>query len=208
MWEHRLIWTADPPPWWDATWTAAREALRRHGRQPEDRPDTYLVLADRPDVGLKLRGKAGEFEVKVRHDARDNWELWEKIPFFVWNDLEAARLSALLQREFPAAAIDTKATPVEGVKALLGGAGVAWREMKIDKTRMQARAGDILAPLWAGVDPAWLLELVTIDGAGATARSICFEAMGPNADVARALPDAGAARNIGYPEYLIRAMPG
>src|SRR5262245_22307690 len=136
MWEHRLIWIADPPCWWDTARSTARDTLRQRGRKPEDRPDTYLVLADRPDVGLKLRGAKGEFEVKVRHDARDGWELWEKIPFFAWNDLEAARFAALLQREFQAASIDAKATPVTGVKALLTEAAVPWQEITIEKTRM------------------------------------------------------------------------
>jgi hypothetical protein len=203
MWEYRLIWTDAAPPWWDAAWTAARDALNRRGRKPEDRPDTYLMLADRPDVGLKLRGQKGEFEVKVRHEARDGWELWEKIPFFAWNDLEAARFAALLQREFPAVPIDTKATPVDGVKALLGGAGVSWREIKTGKLRMQARAGDLVPLSWSGMDPAWLAEIVEITGAGPKARSICFEAMTP--DVACAVPEARTARNIGYPEFLISA---
>src|SRR3954470_4089103 len=130
MWEQRLIWTAGPPSWWSDTWAAARAALRLHGREPEDRPDTYLVLADRPDVGLKLRGQAGVLEIKVRHAARDGWELWEKTPFFRWNDLEASRLAVLLQHEFPAGPVDPKLAPVDGVKALLTGAGISWREMK------------------------------------------------------------------------------
>jgi hypothetical protein len=184
----------------------AQEALRRHERDAENRPDTYLVLADRPDVGLKLRGKEGEFEVKVRHAARDGWELWEKIPFFAWNDLEAARFATLLQREFPAGSIDTEATPVDGVKALLTNAGVSWREITIDKIRMQARAGDLM-PAFAskGVDAAWLAEIVEISGAGPTARSICFETMAPEASVAGSISGAGTARRAGYPEFLIGA---
>jgi hypothetical protein len=204
MWEHRLIWTPAPPSWWSEAWKVAQEALRRHKRDPENRPDTYLVIADRPDVGLKLRGKTGEFEVKVRHDARADWELWEKIPFFDWNDLEAARFAALLQREFPARSIDTKATPVDGVKALLTNAGVSWLEIKIDKVRMQARAGDLVPKFVPkGIDEAWLAEIVEIKGAGPTARSICFEAMAPDAGVAGALPDARAAQHVGYPAFLI-----
>jgi hypothetical protein len=206
MWEHRLIWTSDPPSWWDAAWTAARDALIARGRGPEDRPDIYLVLPDRPDVGLKLRGQKGEFEVKVRHAARDGWELWEKIPFFAWNDLEAARFAVLLQCDCPAAAAGATATPVDGVKALLGAAGVSWHDVTISKARMQARAGD-LVPAFAsgGVDPRWLAELVVFDGAGPTARSICFETMAPEASVAGSIPDAGKARHVGYPEFLIGA---
>ena len=204
MWEYRLVWASASPPWWDKTWSVAQDALRRQGRDPENRPDTYLVLPDRPDVGLKLRGQKGELEVKVRHAARDGWELWEKIPFFAWNDLEAARFAALLRREFPAGSIDREATPVDGVKALLGAAGVSWRDVTISKARMQARAGD-LVPAFAssGVDPRWLAEFVVFDGAGPTARSICFETMAPEAGVAGSIPDAGKARRAGYPEFLI-----
>lgn len=208
MWEYRLIWTAAAPSWWDATRATAIDALKRHGREPEHRPDTYLVLDDRPDVGLKLRGKKGEFEAKVRHDARDGWELWEKIPFFQWNDLEAARLASLLQREFAFESIDTKATPVDGVKALLTSAGESWREITLDKVRLQARAGDLVPDLATnGIDPAWLAEMAEISGAGPVARSICFETMAPETGVAGAIPDADRARNIGYPEWLIDASP-
>ena len=203
MWEHRLIWIADAPSWWDAAWTAAVDAVRRHGRTPEDRPDTYLVLPDRPDVGLKLRGEEGEFEIKVRHAARDGWELWEKIPVFDWDDLQVARFAALMQREFPAVEIDTKAKPVDGVKALLTRARVSWKAIETGKRRMQGRAGDLM-PAFApnGVNSEWLAEIVEIAGAGPTARSICFEAMAPDAAVAGALPDSRGARNIGYPEFL------
>jgi len=205
MWEHRLIWTSDPPSWWDEVWSAAAETLR--GRDPETRPDTYLVLPDRPDVGLKLRGQKGDFEIKVRHAARDGWELWEKIPFFSWSDLEAARLAVLLERELPSAPIDPTAAPADGVKALLGRAQISWREVKIEKARMQARAGE-LVPAFAssGVEPGWLAELVVFDGAGPTARSICFETMAPEASVARLIPEAGRASCAGYPEFLIDAL--
>lgn len=205
MWEYRLIWAAAPPPGWDETWTAATAALQRQSRTPEDRPDTYLVLDDRPDVGLKLRGKEGEFEIKVRHDARDGWELWEKIPFFRWNALEAARFAALMQREFPRSPIDAEATAVDGVKTVLKAAGVPWREIVLNKVRMQARAGDLVPSLLSnGIEPAWLAEIVVIKAGSRTARSICFETMAPEARVG-ALPGAGAARNIGYPEFLIDA---
>jgi hypothetical protein len=203
MWEHRLIWTATPPSWWDSAWTTALDAVRQHRRQPEDRPDTYLVLSDRPDIGLKLRGQSGEFEVKVRHDAREGWELWEKTPFFAWNDLEAARFAALLRQQFPAGMIDPKAPAVEGAKALLQRAGISLREIVIEKLRAQARAGDLLPSfVSAGVDPAWLAEIVVIKGAGPTARSICFEAMTPKAGLSPVL--FGLAINIGYPEFIIR----
>jgi hypothetical protein len=204
MWEYRLIWTAAPPPWWDQTWTAAQSAVRRHSREPEDRPDTYLVLDDRPDVGLKLRGKSGELEIKVRHAARDGWELWEKIPFFGWSDLEAARFAALMQREFAGGAIDAGAKPVDGVKALLTSAKAPWREVIVDKTRSQGRAGDLVPWLSSnGIEPDWLAEIVEIRSSGRTARSICFETMAPEAKLA--LPDAGTAGNLGYPEFLIGA---
>jgi hypothetical protein len=203
MWEYRLIWTDAAPPWWDDAWTAAGSALKRQSRKPEDRPDTYLVLDDRPDVGLKLRGKEGEFEIKVRHDVRNGWELWEKIPFFRWNALEGARVAALMQREFPRGPLDAQAKPVDGVKALLEAAGVPWREVVLDKERMQARTGDLVPSLLSKeIEPAWLAEIVLIKAGGRTARSICFETMAPETGVG-ALPGAGAARNIGYPEFLI-----
>jgi hypothetical protein len=208
MWEYRLIWTEAAPSWWDDAWTAAAAALQRQSRNPEDRPDTYLVLADRPDVGLKLRGKDGEFEVKTRHDARAGWELWEKTPFFGWNALEAARFSVLLQREFPRGAIDAGTTAVDGAKALLTGAGVTWREVTLGKTRMQARADELIpSPASTSIEPSWLAEMVEITGAGPTARSICFETMAPEAGVSDALPSARGAANIGYPAFLIRAVP-
>jgi hypothetical protein len=204
MWEYRVIWLAAPPPWWDETWTAARAALQRASRAPEDRPDTYLVLDDRPDVGVKLRGK-DELEIKVRHDAREGWELWEKIPVYEWSDLEAARFTSLLQLDLPAGPIDAQAHPADGVRALLTGAGVTWREVVLDKTRMQARADALVPGLSShGIEPAWLAELVEIRGAGLTARSICFETMAPEAGVG-ALSGARGARNIGYPEFLIDA---
>jgi hypothetical protein len=71
MWEHRLVWVAARPAWWNETWRKGLEVLARQQREPEARPDTYLVLLDRVDVGLKLRGgNADEFDVKMRH-ARD-----------------------------------------------------------------------------------------------------------------------------------------
>jgi hypothetical protein len=205
MWEYRLIWIAAPPPWWDDTWTAAVSALQRQSREPEPRPDTYLVLDDRPDVGLKLRGTDGEFEIKVRHDARDGWELWEKTPVFGWDALEAARFAALMQREFPPGPIDAHANAVDGVKTLLTSAGVSWREVVLDKSRMQGRADDLVPGLSSrGIEPAWLAEIVEIKTGALTAHSICFETMAPEAAIG-GLPGAGAARNIGYPEFLIDA---
>lgn len=206
MWEYRLIWDAAPPPWWDETWNGVVTTLQRQSRAPEDRSDTYLVIADRPDIGLKQRGKAGELELKVRHDARDGWELWEKIPFFTWNALESARFAALLQRELPHGPAGANVTPIDGVKALLSGGGVAWREAAVGKTRMQARAGD-LVPGWSsnGVEPAWLAEIVEITGAGPTARSICFETMAPEEGIGGAVPGSTTALNQGYPEFLISA---
>lgn len=205
MWEHRIFWDSASPVWWNDAWSDARAALQRQNRAPEDRPDTYLVLDDRPDVGLKLRGVEGEFEIKVRHDVRDGWELWEKVPFFTWNDLEAARLAALLRRDLPPGRIDARDTPVAGATALLDGINVAWREIRLAKTRMQARAGDLLpAFLSSAVDPDWIAEIVQFDTGDATARSICFEAMTPGA---RTLPASGG-RPAGYPEFLISLTRG
>lgn len=205
MWEHRLIWTSTPPHWWHAAWKAAIESLAHHGRTPEDRPDTYLLLGDRPDAGLKLRGTEGEFEIKVRHDARDGWELWEKTPFFSWSDLEAARLAALLRHRCAADRIDAGATAVAGAKALLESNGIAWKEIRVAKTRMQARAGDLLPGFSSsGVDPDWIAELVHLDAGGAMARSICFETMTPGTV---AVPEA-RGRALGYPEFLIGVARG
>lgn len=206
MWEHRIFWDSAPPSWWSEVWTSARAALQRQHRTPEDRPDTYLVLGDRPDVGLKLRGAQGEFEIKVRHQVRDGWELWEKVPFFAWNDLEAARLAALLRCRPTARHIDARATPVAGATALLDGNGVVWREIRIDKTRMQARAGDLLPALSSRVvDPDWIAEIVQFHTGTAIARSICYEAMIPGAG---ALPDSAGGRPAGYPEFLIGLARG
>jgi hypothetical protein len=203
MWENRLIWTAAAPPWWPDAWGNAIAALRRQRREAEDRPDTYLVLPDRADVGLKLRGQDGQLEVKVRHESTAGWELWEKIPFFEWNALEGARLAAILQRDLPQEGIDPDAEPVAGVKALLRAAAMPWREIEVGKQRMQARTGDLLPGLAASLDPAWLAEIVEIDVGGRTSRSICFETMSPDGNVADALPDGTAGRNTGYPAFLI-----
>src|SRR5689334_11326717 len=121
MWEYRLIWDSAPPAWWNAAWRAGERALAARGRSPEQRPDTYLVIVDRPDVGLKTRGTAGDFEAKLRHRCEDGWELWEKIPFFRWNDLERTRLSVAMQHDLS----DTSAAqnPVAGVTAALSASG-------------------------------------------------------------------------------------
>lgn len=83
MWELRLVWFSGKPAWWDETWKKGVESLARQQRKPEPRPDLYLVVPDRVDVGLKLRGGAeGDFDAKVLHARSVGWELWEKIAYF------------------------------------------------------------------------------------------------------------------------------
>ncbi|HET7698252.1 MAG TPA: hypothetical protein VFK57_21230 [Vicinamibacterales bacterium] len=204
MWEYRLIWTGEAPSWWDAAWRAGEAALRRHGRTPETRPDTYLVLADRPDVGLKTRGAGGEFEAKLRHQSELGWELWEKIPFFRWDDLEITRFSVALQQPLPQRV--EAATPVDGVKAALAAMGIAVREVTVAKTRLQTRAGELLPALGReAADPGWLAELVEIEVPGKpAARSLCFEAM-RSSGAAPPVAHRELARNAGYPAYLAGA---
>ena len=202
MWEFRLIWSTNGPRWWDAAWQAGVAALAAHSRMPEERPDTYLVLPDRPDVGLKIRGSGGEFEAKLRHRREDGWELWEKIPFFRWNDLEAARFSAALQQKLPGAPTAAP-TALDGVKSSLRSASIRARELKVEKKRLQTRAADLSSALGYGaVDSDWLGELVEIHVAGTpVARSICFEAM-QNTGGPVAIADSAKAEMLGYPEFL------
>src|SRR4051812_26352103 len=136
---------------------------------------------------------------------RAGWELWEKVPFVGWSDLEAARLGVLLQRDFPLDAVDADPAPVDGVKALLRAARLPWREVAVGKQRIQARAGDLG---FTAVPRDWLAELVEIDIEGRRARSICFETMTPADDVPGAVPRDPPARNVGYPELLISATSG
>src|ERR1044072_6970683 len=112
MWEYRLMWPNAAPSWWDDTFETGEVLLQRQNQMAEVGPDTYLVLPDRPDVGLKLRGGAeDEFEMKVRHSLKDGWELWEKIIFFRWNKIEARRFAAALQRDLPMDGVSSESTP-------------------------------------------------------------------------------------------------
>ena len=133
-----------------------------YGRSLEARPDTYLLIEGRPDVGLKLRGGAEEeFDIKAIHHRDRAWELWEKITFFRWNDLEAKRFAAILQRDLPLDDIAAATTPAQGARILLDAAAIESRLLTVAKRRMQARADELL-PQFLGptFSRSWLVELV------------------------------------------------
>lgn len=207
MWEYRLIWPTAAPSWWDDAWKNAELLFERQNRKAEGRPDTYLVLRDRPDVGLKLRGGAeDEFDMKVRHSSKDGWELWEKLTFFRWNNVEATRFAVALQRDLPVDTVTSESTPADGVKKILAAAGIEGVIRQVEKRRMQARADELLPKSLGTISPMWLAELVefrTLNN-GPLVRSICVEAMSPGAGAAR-LESEGALR-LGYPEFLIRDL--
>ncbi len=206
MWEYRLIWPAASPPWWDAAWQRGEAVLRRYGRSLEARPDTYLLIEGRPDVGLKLRGGAEEeFDIKAIHHRDRAWELWEKITFFRWNDLEAKRFAAILQRDLPLDDIAAATTPAQGARILLDAAAIESRLLTVAKRRMQARADELL-PQFLGptFSRSWLVELVEFraEGADSPVRSICIETMSPLPGGEPLPPDGGLC--AGYPEFLLR----
>jgi len=203
MWEYRLMWPNAAPSWWDDTFETGEVLLQRQNQMAEGRPDTYLVLPDRPDVGLKLRGGAeDEFEMKVRHSRKDGWELWEKIIFFRWNKIEARRFAAALQRDLPMDGVSSESTPAMGVKKILAGAGIEATLQRIEKRRMQARADELLPKFANATQPLWLAELVEFrtQKNDCVVRSVCLETMSPDA-----VPlEAEDALCMGYPEFLIR----
>lgn len=206
MWEYRLIWPTAAPSWWDDAWKTAELLFERENRKAEDRPDTYLVLLDRPAVGLKLRGGAeDEFDMKVRHSIKDGWELWEKITFFRWNNVEATRFAAALQRDLPLDAVTSESTPADGVKKLLAAAGINAVVRHVEKRRMQARADELLPKSLGTFSPRWLAEIVEFrtQNNGPLVRSICLETISPSA--AAPLESEGALC-LGYPEFLIRDL--
>jgi hypothetical protein len=208
MWEYRLIWTAAAPSWWERAWKNGEALFQRESRNLEGRPDTYLVLKDRPDVGLKLRGGAEEeFDVKVLHHRKDGWELWEKITFFRWNDLEVKRFAVTLQRDLPLD-VTAESTPAAGVKKLLAAAGIECFVQLIEKRRMQARVDELLPDFGEMIRPSWLAELVEfrVQSDGGPVRSICLETMSPGTGAAPLEP--GGALCAGYPEFLIRHLKG
>lgn len=205
MWEYRLIWPAAAPSWWDDAWKTAEVLFEREKRKTEGRPDTYLVLRDRPDVGLKLRGGAeDEFDMKVRHSSKDGWELWEKITFFRWNNVEATRFAAALQRDLPLDVVTSESTPADGVKKILAAAGIDRVVRQVEKRRMQARADELLPKSLGAIPPTWLAELVEFrtHNNGPLVRSICLEAMSSSA----APLESEGALCLGYPEFLIRDL--
>lgn len=207
MWEYRLIWPTAAPSWWDNAWKTAELLFEREHRKAEGRPDTYLVLRDRPDVGLKLRGGAeDEFDMKVRHSIKDGWELWEKITFFRWNHVEATRFAAALQRDLPLNAVSSESTPADGVKNILAAAGIEGVVRQVEKQRMQARADELLPKFAGTIPPTWLAELVEFQtqNNGPLVRSICLETISPDAGAAP--PESEGALCLGYPEFLIRDL--
>jgi len=207
MWEYRLAWTTGKPDWWDEAWKSGAAALSRQGSQPEKRPDFYLVLQDRADVGLKLRGGAeGDLDAKVLLARSGGWELWEKVAFFKWNELEAIRFAALIGEQRSADGTATSGTPAHGVQAALENLGIPYVETKLEKTRIQASARDIFGVIAASLcNPCWVAELVEIrlPDRAEPLLSACVETMQPVQGGIEPLPVSGALC-CGYPELLIR----
>jgi hypothetical protein len=207
MWEYRLSWRAGKPDWWDEAWKSGAAALRRQGREPEKRPDLYLVLHNRADVGLKLRGGAGgDFDAKVLHARAGGWELWEKVAFFRWNELEAIRFAVLIRERRSADAATASGTPTQGVQAELKNLGIAYLETKVEKTRIQAAAREVFGAVAASLcNSDWLAELVEIrlPGRAEPLLSACVEAMEPIRGGIEPVAVSGALC-CGYPELLIR----
>jgi hypothetical protein len=209
MWEHRLVWPTDKPSWWDAAWSRGVDLLRRRGRAPEERPDVYLVVGDRADIGLKLRGGTEkDFDAKVRYLQQHGWELWEKIPYFTWNDLEAARFAAMIGARAPSDGVPSNVTPTDGATALLQAVRFATVPIEVKKVRLQASAPDLL-PAEVGTLSALdqLAELVEIHlpERPSPVLSMCVEGAQPLADETRGVP---GAIYCGYPELLLRHLKG
>jgi hypothetical protein len=203
MWEHRLVWTS-APPWWAAAWGKGVELLTGQGRRVEQRPDTYFVLLDRSDAGLKLRGGGDDdFDVKVRHDERDGWELWEKCPFFRWDALEALRLAVMLRVPQPPGHVaDIVSAPGRAAIDFMTASGLAGRQLTIQKRRVQGSVVDVL-PAWTeeARDAEAIAELaeISLPGPAAPLYSVCVEAMAP---VDLSPPPGPPARVCGYPQLL------
>ncbi len=207
MWEFRLVWPVEKPNWWDESWTRGVEALDRQRQEPEVRPDLYLVLPDRVDIGLKLRGGAeGDFDAKVLHARSNGWELWEKIAYFRWNSLEATRFGAMVRQKPTSDATPSNLTPTRGVKDLLRNAGLPNLEVRVEKKRIQAAARELLFSLGGQpLSPNWLAELVEIRLPERVEPlfSVCVETMDPLHGGMDIFNAAGALR-CGYPELLVR----
>lgn len=209
MWEYRLVWPSGKPSWWDEAWKHGVEALGRQQRKPEERPDLYLILTDRVDVGLKLRGSAeGDFDAKVLHARSGGWELWEKIPYFRWNELEATRFAAMAKVSAPSNDVPTNLTPTLGVKSLLQSVGLKYVEVKVEKIRVQARAGELLFSIVGqSASPQWLAELVEIRMPNRRDPffSACVETTDPLEGGIEFFPSQ-AALCCGYPELLVKHL--
>ena len=209
MWEYRLIWPTSAPSWWEDAWERGEVLFQQENRKVEGRSDTYVVLHDRSDIGLKLRGGTeSDFDLKVRHSRKDDWELWEKITFFRWNDLEARRFAAALQRDLPLDVVTSDSTPAAGVKKILASAGIEGLIRQVEKRRIQARADELLPKFVEAIHPSWLTELAEFrtQKNGRVVRSSCLETMSPNAGAVP--PEREGALCIGYPEFLIRDLNG
>jgi hypothetical protein len=201
MWEYRVSWMDRPPSWWNVAW---RNGARGDERLAvEERVDTYWIVDGRPDLGIKLRARTW-LEIKVRYEQSDGWELWEKVIFQSWTPLESVRCAALLQMKptFAADATD----PIEGVRQLLGGAGLTWREHAVHKTRLQADARALLKNLTAlSINRNCLAELVEfrVGQREDPVWSLCFEWATPLL-ITHTETDSGPGIVCGYPELLAR----
>jgi hypothetical protein len=209
VWEYRLVWARGKPPGWDGAWQQGQQVLGAQGRKVEERPDTYLVLLDRADAGLKLRGGQEEdFDFKVLHRRSGGWELWEKCAFPRWNALEVVRMAALLQLTPPALGRLDDTTPGKGIEAFLDAAGIQRAQIVVRKKRLQAAAGDLISA-WPGscADPGSLAELVeiTLPGRVEPVFSLCLETMAPLAGGNDPVPASGGLC-CGYPELLLRHL--
>lgn len=211
MWELRLIWVSEKPGWWDETWANGVESLSRQQRKLEARPDLYLVLPDRVDVGLKLRASAeGDLDAKVLHARSAGWELWEKIAYFKWDTLEAARFTAMVRLVPSSAAVVSHVNPTLGAKGILQAASLNAVEVKVEKKRIQAAASDLLASISGhSASRGCLAELVEIRLPQRTSPlfSLCVETMDPLQSGIGPFPPDGALC-CGYPELLVRYVKG
>jgi len=209
MWECRLIWVSGRPGWWDETWRRGIEILDRAGRTVEQRPDLYLCVQDRPDVGLKIRGaNHGDVEIKVLHEQSSGWQLWEKTVFMRWNDLEVARLATILRVRVPPDRESSDTEALTGARQLLQDAGVTATDVMIQKQRMQAGAGELLASIPGhAMHPSDLAELVVIQLPGREQQlfSMCIETMDPGRSAPLSAPGALCCS---YPELLVLHTKG
>lgn len=209
MWECRLIWLSGRPRWWDDAWRHGTAIVAHGHRAIEERPDLYLCVPDRPDVGLKVRGGGqGDVEVKVLHEQTSGWQLWEKTVFLRWNDLEAVRLATILKLRVPPDGARPDERPIGGARALLQSAGATLTELTVGKKRMQGSAGELLAMIpGQAAHPADLAELVEIQlpNRDEPLFSVCVETMDPRRSPAQSIPATGAVY-CSYPELLVRHL--